>query len=241
MSVLRSIPLNTNGEPVMITSRRQTHSPESDKPIIIHRTDQAKDVPWREFHACSVSSLEWKPALDLVRVKVQAVDPEETAAVCGPILASNGLVPLTRAEEMIGKAEEFDALIQQHRVEIVHCKRDPYDVYIGRPSKWGNPFPLKDKKEETRWWSVVSYLHHILSDREMLEAAHEELPGKTLGCWCRGPKPKLCHGDALDSILSLDIRPKTEDIERSLVTKIDLWRAVEFLRYRALSLRNENP
>ncbi len=22
---------------------------------------------------------------------------------------------------------------------VVHCKRAPHDVYIGRPSKWGNP------------------------------------------------------------------------------------------------------
>lgn len=24
--------------------------------------------------------------------------------------------------------------------KVVHCKKEPYDVYIGRPSKWGNPF-----------------------------------------------------------------------------------------------------
>jgi hypothetical protein len=23
---------------------------------------------------------------------------------------------------------------------VVHCRREKYDVYIGRPSKWGNPF-----------------------------------------------------------------------------------------------------
>ena len=23
---------------------------------------------------------------------------------------------------------------------VVHCKKANYDVYIGRPSKWGNPF-----------------------------------------------------------------------------------------------------
>jgi len=25
---------------------------------------------------------------------------------------------------------------------VVHCKKSPYDVYIGRPSKWGNPFEI---------------------------------------------------------------------------------------------------
>lgn len=28
---------------------------------------------------------------------------------------------------------EFDTL-------VVHCKKAPYDVYIGRPGPWGNPF-----------------------------------------------------------------------------------------------------
>jgi hypothetical protein len=23
---------------------------------------------------------------------------------------------------------------------VVHCKRAPHDVYIGRPSRWGNPY-----------------------------------------------------------------------------------------------------
>ena len=25
---------------------------------------------------------------------------------------------------------------------VVHSKRSAYDVYIGRPSKWGNPFAI---------------------------------------------------------------------------------------------------
>lgn len=25
---------------------------------------------------------------------------------------------------------------------VVHCKRDPHDVYIGRPSKFDNPFVI---------------------------------------------------------------------------------------------------
>lgn len=27
---------------------------------------------------------------------------------------------------------------------VVHCKREPHDVYIGRPSIWGNPFSHKE-------------------------------------------------------------------------------------------------
>ncbi|MDQ5843653.1 MAG: DUF4326 domain-containing protein [Thermoproteota archaeon] len=32
---------------------------------------------------------------------------------------------------------------------VVHCKVEPFDVYIGRPSKWGNPFKIgKDGSRE---------------------------------------------------------------------------------------------
>ena len=26
--------------------------------------------------------------------------------------------------------------------DVVHCKKAPFDVYIGRPSKWGNPYSI---------------------------------------------------------------------------------------------------
>ncbi len=25
---------------------------------------------------------------------------------------------------------------------VLYCKKEPYDVYVGRPSKWGNPFVI---------------------------------------------------------------------------------------------------
>ena len=27
-------------------------------------------------------------------------------------------------------------------MRVVHCKKDSFDVYIRRPSKWGNPFSI---------------------------------------------------------------------------------------------------
>jgi len=36
--------------------------------------------------------------------------------------------------------------------KVVHCKKEKYDVYIGRPSKWGNPFThIKDKKTKAEF------------------------------------------------------------------------------------------
>lgn len=77
---------------------------------------------------------------------------------------------------------------------VVHCKRAPYDVYIGRPSKWGNPYALvrfgdKDNREAI----VAAYAAWIKKQPELM-AALPELKGKVLGCWCA---PKLCHGDVL--------------------------------------------
>lgn len=69
-------------------------------------------------------------------------------------------------------------------------------VYIGRPSRWGNPFQIGrdgDRAEVIRKYT-----------RWLLEAADEDarwvlanahtLKGKALVCWC---KPEACHGDVL--------------------------------------------
>ena len=83
-------------------------------------------------------------------------------------------------------------------MKVVHCKRDKYDVYIGRPSKWGNPFShLKGTKAQflvsSREEAIESY-EEWLAQSEILQADLHELKGKTLGCWCA---PLACHGDVL--------------------------------------------
>lgn len=81
---------------------------------------------------------------------------------------------------------------------VVHCKREAYDVYIGRPSKWGNPFSHKEGTlaefgVASRDAAVDAYTTWVMAQPELLADLHE-LRGKTLGCWC---KPKRCHGDVL--------------------------------------------
>ena len=89
-------------------------------------------------------------------------------------------------------------------MKVVHCKKEPYDVYIGRPSKWGNPFTHKsgttaEYVKPTRRESIEAYRGYILTGegQHLLEDLHE-LEGKVLGCWC---KPKSCHGDILIEII----------------------------------------
>ncbi len=76
-------------------------------------------------------------------------------------------------------------------MKVVHCKRDKYDVYIGRPSKWGNPFAIG--KDGTREEVIRKYEVWIRGQPKLLSDLHE-LAGKILGCWC---VPNACHGDVL--------------------------------------------
>ena len=64
-------------------------------------------------------------------------------------------------------------------------------VYIGRPSKWGNPFAIG--RDGTRQEVVQKYKDYILSNESLLSQIHE-LRGKDLVCFCA---PQQCHGDVL--------------------------------------------
>ncbi len=77
-------------------------------------------------------------------------------------------------------------------------KRDqsvPADaVYVGRPTKWGNPFVLG--KDGTREEVIRKYKAWLVSAAapELLNEIVSELRGKDLVCWCA---PLLCHADVL--------------------------------------------
>ena len=77
-------------------------------------------------------------------------------------------------------------------VKVVHCKRSPYDVYIGRPGPFGNPFEIG--KDGTREEVVEKYAEWVLTQPDLLATIKTELKDKILGCWCA---PQLCHGDIL--------------------------------------------
>lgn len=80
------------------------------------------------------------------------------------------------------------------KTTVVHCKRSRFDVYVGRPSKWGNPFPLaRGASNEARAKAVVQYDEWLRAQPHLMASLHE-LRGKVLGCWCA---PKACHGDVL--------------------------------------------
>ena len=85
-------------------------------------------------------------------------------------------------------------------------------VYVGRPSKWGNPFAIGEPfeaVEEEGGQKVGTYVcrtaeqavEHFTgwtdqdSTVDLREDVRRELRGKDLACWCRLDQP--CHADVL--------------------------------------------
>lgn len=85
-------------------------------------------------------------------------------------------------------------------------------VYVGRPTKWGNPFKVEGAIEagfamcesEARkvcvdtfrdWLRGQWFWPHGEPQREALLASLDELAGKDLVCWCAPAAP--CHADVL--------------------------------------------
>ena len=93
------------------------------------------------------------------------------------------------------------------KTTVVNLRKEPYDVYIGRPGKgqsgyFGNPV-LSERPCDVcddihdRGGTIECFEKWA---RERIETDPEyrrrvrELAGKTLGCFC---KPRRCHGDVL--------------------------------------------
>lgn len=80
---------------------------------------------------------------------------------------------------------------------VVHCKRDPYDVYIGRPSVFGNPFLVREVGRKVAIEKYGQWVRGEITVKGSTPPTKEQigrLQGKTLGCWC---SPQACHGDIL--------------------------------------------
>jgi hypothetical protein len=80
-----------------------------------------------------------------------------------------------------------------------------FDVYIGRPSPWGNPFShlpntLAQYRVATRQESIDRYREWFLAQPELVARARQELKGKVLGCWC---SPLPCHGHIIAEIIDV--------------------------------------
>ena len=77
-------------------------------------------------------------------------------------------------------------------------------VYVGRPTKWGNPFKLG--LHQTRENLLKDYRFWLLDNQYGFAYIYQgtaisELRGKNLACWCpltdKDGKPVPCHADVL--------------------------------------------
>jgi hypothetical protein len=77
-----------------------------------------------------------------------------------------------------------------HVLNIRHYKPNGNDtVYIGRPSKWGNPYTVE---KYGRTQAIQLYEQHLISSKLVKQVS--KLRNKILLCYC---SPKPCHGDVL--------------------------------------------
>jgi hypothetical protein len=86
--------------------------------------------------------------------------------------------------------------------KVVNINSEDYDIYIGRPSKWGNPFKIG--RDGTREEVIKKFAHWFLwnaeSPLQKYPGEIRQLEGKVLGCHC---KPKRCHGDVIVNFIKV--------------------------------------
>ena len=73
----------------------------------------------------------------------------------------------------------------------------PSAVYVGRPTKWGNPYIVGDLDGRSRMTleDVLRRYRHLIEASGRWGSVLRELRGKNLACWC--PLDRECHADIL--------------------------------------------
>jgi hypothetical protein len=78
----------------------------------------------------------------------------------------------------------------------VTTKWDPTMThYIGRPSIYGNPFPMNSERDREE--KIAQFENWVRNNSEMLRRIRELPENAVLGCYC---SPKPCHGDVIVKI-----------------------------------------
>lgn len=117
------------------------------------------------------------------------------AVVMGLAGSPRGVARATQCVDWLGRGDRCHG-VEGHvmaRVWKKGTKGIPHDaVYIGRPSKFGNPFVIG--RDGTRGEVIAKYRRWLATKPQLLEAAKTELRGKDLVCFCH---PLPCHGDVL--------------------------------------------
>jgi hypothetical protein len=94
-------------------------------------------------------------------------------------------------------------------------------VYVGRPTMWGNPYPVQNVLKHVNGNRVLAqqcvvdayrdWLDGSVEGRELKVLIRAKLKGKNLACWC---KPgTACHADVLLKIANRPIANSRKEEE----------------------------
>lgn len=98
--------------------------------------------------------------------------------------------------------------IQRRRVK--GWKMPEGAVYVGRPTKWGNPYMMHGPIDRATVVDLYKkWTEWVQEGRNIAEDARRELRGKNLVCWCKPGDP--CHADVLLRIANEGDSPKPLD------------------------------
>lgn len=158
-----------------------------------------------EIELTSNGRLTWLPTLTFKRTAVVFID-NGTSTV--KRVGSEEAHPFGDLREAVKFAEAWAAVPKRiQRQRTAGWKMPANTVYVGRPTKYGNPYRVGEPDQLTgepmtaadvvRWFQTAA-------DSASVEAAEwraeikRELAGKDLACWCKVGEP--CHADVLLAI-----------------------------------------
>ena len=155
----------------------------------IHMKVEVDRVSGKEFRY--LCNQHWK-------VKPTRITNDEEKVTCGncnhllfrknPLYLKN-YINIIKREEAV--EEEEEEIVDENETVVVNVNKEPFDVYIGRGSLWGNPFIIGT--HGTRDEVIKKYEEYLLKNDDLIVSL-KKLKGKRLGCFCA---PKKCHGDVL--------------------------------------------
>lgn len=82
---------------------------------------------------------------------------------------------------------------------VVNISKDDHDVFIGRPSVFGNPYKIGEDGSREEVIEKFRKYWYAPEQSKLRKKAKLELTGKRLGCYC---SPKACHGDIIAEFLN---------------------------------------
>lgn len=91
--------------------------------------------------------------------------------------------------------------MSEFKTQVVNVRCDPFgdgngtDVYVGRPSIWGNPYIIGKHGSRAE---VIAWYRDYVRSNSFLMSQLPSLMGKRLGCHCA---PMPCHADALVELI----------------------------------------